>query len=215
MKITVGLLTVGVLCIGLNAGCVAPEAGVTTPQLTPVSAMPTGSAIYDGRLTQVKSFTDDTANGAVFTNIRETLTADYTLSANFTARTVAGTASNAQWTSTYNRTPTGGSTTSFTDVAQMSGTATGAGTIGTDATGIYFNAPLNGTLTATSATRNGVPTAVSNVMLTGIITVSETVSSYFTGPAANGFSGSATIASVPTGQGTLFSTTETVTGTKR
>lgn len=132
------MIRFGILAVGLAlAGCASETKVLSKSALAalPITAtMPTGSASYAGKF-EGKSASRGTTLTESF---------DFTMAANFDARTVLATATN------YSGTSVTGSTTT---VGTATGRVTGAGTI----SGSGFTIPsVSGTLTATSATINGV-----------------------------------------------------------
>lgn len=202
-----------VLMMMLLSGCV-PDPAVTGG-LTPVSAMPKGTATYDGRVSSTGTFNDWEEGGFVTTAYQETTSADFTLRANFDTKTTSAIGSNATIENDYFEEEIGVSgPIRYQNTGTYSGTATGIGIIDTDADGIYFNNPLNGNLTMTSATSNGVPVTPSDYFLTSK-TIDQVVSGYFTGGTASGIYGRETGSTGATGPEELSFYTDTVTGTRR
>lgn len=199
----------------LLGGCVSDTAATGAGGLTPVSAMPKGTATYVGQISSKETYNDNVDSGVATTNYEETTTADFSLTANFDTATTTAVASNARIENSYYREVIGVSgPTFYQDTGRYSGEATGIGVIGTDQDGIYFTNNLKGTLTMTSATSNGVAVTPSDYWFTSR-SVDQTVSGYFTGSGATGIFGQDSGTTGSTAPNTLTSWFDTVTGTKR
>lgn len=200
----------------LLAGCVSDPAVTEGGGLTPVSAMPKGTATYDGRISRTSYHYDWEDSGFLVTQYQQTIDADLELVADFDNKSTTFNAFNASIQNDFYEEEVGVSDPiRYQNTGTYTGTANGTGIIDTDADGIYFNGDLNGLLTINSATVNGVVVADPTLVWRTTYTVDHLVSGYFTGATASGIYGRQTVDTGYTDPGDMYSHTDTITGTKR
>jgi len=167
------MIRFGILAVGLAlAGCASGTKGLSKSELAALPTtvtMPTGSAIYAGKLE-----TRTTGGGST-----ETDSLDFSMAANFDVNTVLATGTNYSATIV-----TGPNTRSVT----AAGSVTGAGTI----SGSSFVIPsLSGAFTVTSETLNGIAQPLTGTATP--VTTNSPISGNFVGEGAKGVYGTGAI----------------------